>query len=758
MPSHLAIVIGTGFGGAVAACRLVQAGFAVTVLERGRRYDGRPGATGVIEGFPRDLADAWLWDVGRGLFELHPISEMQIMQAAGYGGGSLIYANVHLRAPAEVFEGGWPAGYSRAALDPYYDLVAYMLDLRPITSAPRMPQKTARMRDAVIQIGREKQLFHPPLAVDFTDGTEPHQNKFGVAQTGCIHCGECVIGCSHRAKNSLDMNYLAVAEQGGAVMRTECEVLGIEEAAAGYRVRYRDHAAGVDAEAAAEHVFVCAGALGSTKILLRSRKQGGLPRLSARLGEGYSGNADLPAFGFRTTLPFHPDDGPTITTGVLHDDRAKAGRQWFLIEEGGFAKALWPLARLCDSRLGIGEGSPLLLHRAGAQAMRDAAAEPAADSSAATGGNTPMAHTAVFLGMGLDLANGRIELSPGGDGGLHVCWDVPSNLPIYTTEERLCTDLARALGGEFATIPFWRYAHVPLSVHHLGGCRMADRPEAGVTDGDGQVFGHPNLFVLDGAILPSSTGVNPAHTIAAVAERNVDVLIRRVTGKPSWRPDGPLPQGDDPLSSITVPPAGTLPPATPALGLTFRESMRGTWSPAVAGAAQRIRHELTMTVREIARFDADPMHVGIASGRLEIAGLTDGWSDVRGGTWNLLVAGPGGARTIAYSLPFLARQRPYVLRGEKVLRPQSGFAIFRAMTCLDVVIHEGESGEGACVGSGRLTLGPFGVLSLLASLRVTGPHRFADRAVAFVEFLKFYLGTIGRLSLSPSPPRRLPGG
>src|SRR5216683_6111463 len=109
--------IGSGFGGAVAACRLAQAGLSVTVFERGRRYDTNP--------FPRnwnDLTDGWLWKVRQGLFDLKHFSQMMVVQAAGLGGGSLIYANVHLRAPQAVFDHGWPAGYSRAALDPYYDL------------------------------------------------------------------------------------------------------------------------------------------------------------------------------------------------------------------------------------------------------------------------------------------------------------------------------------------------------------------------------------------------------------------------------------------------------------------------------------------------------------------------------------------------------------------------------------------------------------------------------------------------------------
>jgi len=129
--------------------------------------------------------------------------------------------------------------------------------------------------------------------VRFAEGQGP--NKFGVMQRGCTHCGECVIGCSQRAKNTLDFNYLAVAERLGAQMRTECEVTRIEPrggGSLGYRVLFHDHGAGVDGAVEAEQVFLCAGAINSTELLLRSRASGALPRVSERLGEKYSGNGD----------------------------------------------------------------------------------------------------------------------------------------------------------------------------------------------------------------------------------------------------------------------------------------------------------------------------------------------------------------------------------------------------------------------------------------------------------------------------------
>ena len=172
--SYDAVVIGSGFGGAVAGCRLAQAKLSVAILERGRRY--RRGE------FPRDWdnpAKGWLWQDAQGLFDVRPFGEMTIVQGAGWGGGSLIYANVHLRPPADLFQSGWPSGYSRAALDPYYDLVAYMLDIAPITASSHLgiPPKAAWMKQVAAKLGREAQFCYPNIAVDFSAPGIKHQNK-----------------------------------------------------------------------------------------------------------------------------------------------------------------------------------------------------------------------------------------------------------------------------------------------------------------------------------------------------------------------------------------------------------------------------------------------------------------------------------------------------------------------------------------------------------------------------------------------------
>ena len=155
--SYEALVVGSGFGGAVVVCRLAQAGVDVALIERGRRFP--------LGSFPRhrfrpDLQD---WRRG-GTYDVRPLNDMLVVQGAGYGGGSLIYANVQIRPPAEVFDEGWTVGYSRTALDPYYDLVGYMLEIAPIEEDPatgELPPKTRLMEAAAARLGREAQTFRP---------------------------------------------------------------------------------------------------------------------------------------------------------------------------------------------------------------------------------------------------------------------------------------------------------------------------------------------------------------------------------------------------------------------------------------------------------------------------------------------------------------------------------------------------------------------------------------------------------------------
>lgn len=396
-----AIVIGTGFGGSVAAARLTQAGARVLVLERGMRYSGE-----AFPALPRDgqaLADparfVWSSEEGRlGLWDVRDLGATHAASAAGYGGGSLIYASVHLRAPDEVFE-AWPKtpghAYSRAALDPYYDLAAHMLEVDTIESAaPKLYplRKASALRAAAQQLGRGRQTFSPPLAVRFHEGTDILGNERGA----CVGCGECDSGCRHGAKNSLEHNYLAIAERMRrrdverpgfpigralradeplAIIRTLAEARAITrielEGGPGYAVELWDHTtidharisplrgrkhgssgqppaegrldevAGPRHErATARFVFLCAGAVGSTELLLRNRER--LELHNEQLGQRYFGNSDALGIVRGAAHPQQPHVGPVITTALVHRGK-NAEEPWLMIQDGGYGQAVHAL-------------------------------------------------------------------------------------------------------------------------------------------------------------------------------------------------------------------------------------------------------------------------------------------------------------------------------------------------------------------------------------------------------------------------------
>ncbi len=337
-----AVIIGSGFGGAVFACRLGQAfggrDFDICLLERGRRY--APGdfprlrwpdylSEDPLHRTSRRVPDAarLLWGVDQGLVDLRNLGALQCVQAAGYGGGSLIYANVHLQPPAAAFE-SWPEEYQGDhRLDAEFDLAAEYVDARPLPPGlrERIPKAKA-MRAAAERLGRklgadnDSDFFYPPLAVHFGPAGV---NRFGKQQGSCNSCGNCIAGCPERAKNTLDFNYLACAEQCGVQVRTLSEVLHLEQSGERYVVVYFDHIEGRPRRIRAPYVFLAAGAVGSTELLLRSRAHL-KPREAAaangleRLGERFFANGDSLGVVFDCPESAQAGEGPTITTALLH--------------------------------------------------------------------------------------------------------------------------------------------------------------------------------------------------------------------------------------------------------------------------------------------------------------------------------------------------------------------------------------------------------------------------------------------------------
>jgi cholesterol oxidase len=517
IPRFDAIVIGSGFGGSINALRLASAGRRTLVLERGQRY--RPGE------FPRDITNVerlfWRYPRHarfRGLYEVRFFSGLAAVVASGVGGGSLIYANIHIRPDPDVFDDPrWPASVNRGSLDRHYDSVAKMLAVAPVPATLHLKKRDAFVR-AAQQLGRP--IFDPDEAVKWAGPDEP-------TRASCRLCTQCEFGCQYGAKSTLDLTYLAQAERLGAEVCSDAYVTAIAPADGGYVVTYRNTSVNparrTPESVFARRVVVCAGTLGTNELLLRCRDlTRTLPLLSARLGHGYSANGDFLGSVCGSANPLDPWHRPDVTS-VIHFDNV---RHSFTMAAPTFSRPVM------DVLASMGQPnvrwlrwlSPVVwwfADRLLVAAFRHGfirARPPSGQSRAAD----PARMTNLFA-IGRDNANGRLHLR---NGQLDVVWDYArENEVLIANMTRAMGEVSQAYEGTFAPLATWELFRRIITVHSLGGCHLSDSRHSGVVSPYGEVHRYPGLFVADGSVIPTSIGFHPAMTISAVSERIAEAVV-----------------------------------------------------------------------------------------------------------------------------------------------------------------------------------------------------------------------------------------
>jgi cholesterol oxidase len=523
MKVHDAIVIGSGFGGAVTACRLAEKGHSVLVLERGRRWD--------VDTHPRGVSPDWVWDQIQphrynGWIDLRFFKGMAVAQGAGVGGGSLIYANVSVEAKKELFDEGWPSEVTYAELSPYYNRVGRMLNVQTIPEN-QVSERFKLAKEAAEALGHGERFRALPLATTFDpdwhwDLDDPTSfahsktwvNAQGQEQGTCIHCGNCCIGCPVKAKNTLDLNYIPWAEKHGAEVRPLHFVTRIAPENGGYRVFF-DHLTGCRRRPGSEvgrRVILAAGSLGSTELLLRARDQHKtLPEISAQLGRDWSSNGDFLTPAFYKNRQVSPTRGPTITCAIDFLDGSQDGVKFF-IEDGGwpdllaaqFSKAL---------RIGVHDRRWRIVLSAMAQLLRT---------------RDPQSNVMPWFAQGVDGADGLLYLGrplrAPWRRELKLWWRIELSRKVINAIAEMHKRLAAATHGHAHVSEGWTLFQTLITPHPLGGCKMGTSAEDGVVDHRGEVFGYPGLYVADGAIIPRPIGLNPSRTIAALAERVADLI------------------------------------------------------------------------------------------------------------------------------------------------------------------------------------------------------------------------------------------
>lgn len=563
-----AVVVGSGFGGAVAALRLAEGGKSVVLMERGKAYP--PGS------FARTPSEVGrnFWDPDRGLyglFDAWTFRGTEGLVSSGLGGGSLIYANVLLRKDPKWFvkespvPGGgyenWPFSYED--LEPFYGEAEKML--QPVPYPYRDTPKTNAMEASAAALGLA--ITRPPIAVTFSTGpdAEPGSNQplpaapygsvhgEGTVRTTCLLCGECDIGCNVGAKNTLDHTYLSAAKRAGADLRTFHDVRGIRPLPGnglqrgGYEVRYVIHDPQDPGALLRERFIRCrrlvlgAGTFGSNFLLLRNR--GSLPGLSETLGTRFSGNGDLLTLimdaktgeagppngrgGTPGVRMLSGSRGPVITTAIRVPDTVDGGSgRGYYVEDAGYPAFINWLIETAQ----LGQVARRTAKMA-TQILKDRLFEGhhsniSADLAAALGDGRLSSSSVPLLGMGRDIPDGVMSLQ---DGRLAIDWTLSSSEGYFSRVQKTMEDIAGQLDGNFVDNPLW-WAKRVITVHPIGGSPSGRNPSEGVCDEYGEVFGYPGLHVVDGAAMPGPVGANPSLTIAAFAER----ACRHILESDSW--------------------------------------------------------------------------------------------------------------------------------------------------------------------------------------------------------------------------------
>ncbi len=537
------LIIGSGFGGSVAAMRLTEKGYRVGVLEAGKRW--------TADTLPKTNWDArrffWFPRLGlRGIQRISLLKDVMILSGAGVGGGSLVWANVCYR-PHEAFysdpQWGEVADW-KDELAPFYDQAERMLG---VEENPTETNADRVMKEVAAHFGVEDTFRPTPVAVYFGEKNvevpDPYFGGEGPSRTGCKQCGGCMVGCRFNAKNTLSSNYLYMAEAHGADILPQHQVTNVVPLeAGGYRVSTERPGAWFNKRPkkyTATHVVFSAGALGTSKLLLRL-KEGSLPGLSDRLGYQFRTNSEAILGASASDSKVDYSEGVAITSSIHPEPHTHVepvrypvgsnsmGLLTTILVDGGGRVPRW--LRF----LGAAVTRPLKLIRA--MNLRHWSER-----------------TVILLVMqSLDNSlrlfrkNGRFTTTP--DQGRPT----PTYIPIANEAAKVA---AETMGGDPGSTFNEALFDIPLTAHILGGAPVGATVAEGVIDPYHRVFGYEGLHVVDGAAIGANLGVNPSLSITAMAERAMalwpnkgEIDSRPELGRPYERiepvlPDAPIVPG-----------------------------------------------------------------------------------------------------------------------------------------------------------------------------------------------------------------------
>ncbi len=508
------IIIGSGFGGSVAALRLAEKGYSVLVLEQGKQY--RP------KDFPRTnfRLRRYLWVPALGMYGFQRLSffrQASILSGVGVGGGSLVYANTLFMPPDSFFsQSSWRRFRNwKETLTPHYDTVSFMLGRQ---TNPNLKEEDLMLRTIAREMEREETFHTVDVAVYFGDKDIPRDPYFGgegPSRTGCNECAGCMTGCREDAKNTLDKNYLWFAERYGAEIRalTKAEKIVYEKG------HYHVTAFPPGSLRRKKRLFrsrnliLAGGTLGTLELLLKQKyKYNTLPRLSDQLGKRILTNSEtLNAVtfpgkkvnnGIAISSVFHPDEHTHVEI-VKYADKANLMRLFFSFAiDGDLSQFRRVMKWLGHVFTRPGRFFRFLF------------------------GRNWSSHTLILLVMQTLDNNMSMKWKKNLFGGKMVIRnDTERKVPAYIPSgQKVMHALAKKYGGTSQNILLEVLFNRPTTAHILGGVPMGKKITEGVIDPQFRVFGYPGMYVADGSTIQANIGVNPSFTIAAQAEYAMSLI------------------------------------------------------------------------------------------------------------------------------------------------------------------------------------------------------------------------------------------
>lgn len=751
--SYQVVIVGSGYGGAIAASRLARAGQEICLLERGREW--LPGEYPNTQ--PEFLSELQLdtenGHIGSrtGLYDMRINSGINVFQGCGLGGTSLVNANVSIQADPRVFEDpAWPKALRDDVGDRVNDgrkRALEMLGAKPYPEEfPKLAKLEALEQSSRLTGGR---FYRPSINVTFEDGP----NQVGVEQKACVNCGDCMTGCNHSAKNTLLMNYLPDAWNHGATIFTRVGVRHIEKKGSKWLVHYqllesgREQFNSPTMVVKADMVILGAGALGSTEILLRSGIAG-LP-LSEHLGQGFTGNGDFLGYSYNSDQAVNgvghghrkpkgrEPVGPCIT-GIIDKRATDKLEDGMVIEEGSVAGALGAFLPL-----GLSAGAAIF-GKDTDPGIVDALEEKRRELESILGGpyQGAVRNTQTYLVMAHDDAGGKMKLQKD---RLRISWPGVGKQKIFKKVSDTLHDATRPLGGTYLKNPTWSPItdHNITTVHPLGGCCMGADGASGVVNHKGQVFSsssgksvYKSLYVTDGSVIPRPLGVNPLLTISAVTERCCALM----GDDRGWAIDYTLPR------AAAAPPR--LPPANQKLGVRFTETMKGFFSPKVKddfGEGERrgkaegssFQFILTIITDDLREMIKGHEHRARIVGVVIAPKLSRKPLTVTEGVFNLLMDDPDDpdARLMKYRMKLSSEEgKTFYFYGFKTVKNDPGPDLWADTTTLYITVYKGDSIEAPVLGRGVLVIKPQDFMVQMTTMQVTNAKNDRERLKALADF------------------------